>query len=185
MFFCFLSFTPLFLDLLIFQIWKNDDVITEGDGVTNWWWWHDESLVSSLPVTEREGGTEKLDGGGRDKTWSRWTGAVRQRSHRSDYTNFDHNQKCAKTYTYDHTDFDHNLFFHNQNPDHTTYRSAIHKVFDHMIIGPDLSSLNRNFDTKRLILTTSSSLAIKSLFSCPSFFMICIYVNKSPQIKLA
>ena len=59
--------------------------------MTNWWWWRDESLVSSLPVAEREGGTKKLDGGGRDKTWSRWTGAVRQRSHRSDHTNFDHN----------------------------------------------------------------------------------------------
>ncbi|KAH0883985.1 LOW QUALITY PROTEIN: hypothetical protein HID58_060081 [Brassica napus] len=59
----------------------------------------------------------------------------------------DHNQKCAKTYTYAHSDFDHNLSFHNLNPDHTTHRSAIHKVFDHMIIGPDLSSLNRNLDS--------------------------------------
>ncbi|CDY27297.1 BnaC04g18770D [Brassica napus] len=45
------------------------------------------------------------------------------------------------------SDFDHNLSFHNLNPDHTTHRSAIHKVFDHMIIGPDLSSLNRNLDS--------------------------------------
>ena len=63
--------------------------------MTNWWWWRDESLISSLPVAEREGGAEKLDGGGRDKTWSSWTGGAVK-------------QKSAKTYTYDHTNFDHN-----------------------------------------------------------------------------
>ena len=152
MFFCFLSFTSLFLDLLIFSDLEKWWCYNRRWWLTNCWWWCDESLFSSLPVAEHDGGAEKLDGGGRDKTWLRWTDVVRQRRRRSGHTNFDHNKKCAKTYNPNHTNFDHNLFFHNENPDHTTHRSVIHKFFDHMITGPNLSSLNCNPDTTSLIL---------------------------------